>query len=127
METPQTYRTPVQTPSSFPPQHQDTQPGDMHVMNPAPVTDNPNYRPAGKLEGRVAIITGGDSGIGQAVAIAYAKEGADIAVAYLQEDSNAEDTQTAVEGLGQALPADPLRPQKRARRQDRCEHDDQRN
>jgi NAD(P)-dependent dehydrogenase (short-subunit alcohol dehydrogenase family) len=100
METPQTYRTPVQTPANFPPQHQDTQPGDMNVMNPRPVTDNPNYRPAGKLEGRVAIITGADSGIGQAVAIAFAKEGADIVVPYLQEDSNAWDTQKAVEGLG---------------------------
>jgi len=109
MDTPQTYRTPVQTPSDFPPQHQATQPGDMHVMNPAPVTDNPNYRPSGKLEGRVAIITGADSGIGQAVAIAYAKEGADIAVAYLQESSNAEDTRRAVEGLGRRcllLPCD---------------------
>jgi NAD(P)-dependent dehydrogenase (short-subunit alcohol dehydrogenase family) len=99
MQTPQTYKTPVQTPSGFPPQHQGTQPGDMHVMNPVPVTDNPNYRPAGKLEGRAAIITGSDSGIGQAVAIAFAKEGADIAVAYLQEGSNAEDTRKAVEGL----------------------------
>lgn len=100
METPQTYRTPVQTPSVFPPQHQGTQPGDMNVMNPVPVTDNPNYKPSGRLAGRVAVITGGDSGIGQAVAIAFAKEGADIVVPYLQEDSNAMDTQRAVEGLG---------------------------
>lgn len=100
METPQTYRTPVQTPSSFPPQHQGTQPGDSHVMNPAPVTDNPHYKPSARLEGRVAIITGADSGIGQAVAIAFAKEGADIVVPYLQEDSNALDTQYAVESLG---------------------------
>lgn len=109
METPQTYRAPVQAPSSFPPQHQPTQPGDMHVMEPGPVVDSPNYRPAGKLEGRAAIITGADSGIGQAVAIAFAKEGADIAVAYLQEGSNAEDTRRSVEGLGRRcalLPCD---------------------
>jgi NAD(P)-dependent dehydrogenase (short-subunit alcohol dehydrogenase family) len=109
METPQTYRTPVQTPSSFPPQHQSTQPGDTHAMDPGPITDNPNYRPAGKLDGRVAIITGADSGIGQAVAIAFAKEGADISVAYLQEASNAEDTRRFVETLGRRcalLPCD---------------------
>jgi NAD(P)-dependent dehydrogenase (short-subunit alcohol dehydrogenase family) len=100
MDTPQTYRTPVQTPSAFPPQHQGTQPGDTHAMNPAPITDNPHYKPSGKLAGRVAVITGGDSGIGQAVAIAFAKEGADIVIPYLQEDSNAWDTQRIVEGLG---------------------------
>lgn len=109
METPQTYRTPVQTPTVFPGQHQDTQPGDSHVMNPQPVTDNVNYRASGKLQGRVAIITGGDSGIGQAVAIAFAKEGADIVVPYLQEDSNAQDTLKAVEAQGRRcllLPCD---------------------
>ena len=100
MQTPQTYQTPAQTPAVFPPQHQGTQPGDSRVMNPVPVTDNPNYKPSGKLTGRVALISGGDSGIGQAVAIAFAKEGADIVIPYLQEDSNAQDTQRAVEGLG---------------------------
>ena len=100
MQTPQTYRTPANTPASFPAQHQGTQPGDSNIMNPVPITDNPNYRPSGRLAGRVAIVTGGDSGIGQAVAIAFAKEGADVVVPYLQEDSNAWDTQRIVEGLG---------------------------
>ncbi len=100
MQTPQTYQMPAQTPALFPPQHQGVQPGDSRVMNPVPVTDNPNYKPSGKLSGRVALISGGDSGIGQAVAIAFAKEGADVVIPYLQEDSNAQDTQRAVEGLG---------------------------
>ncbi len=113
MQTPQTYKTPVQTPSGFPPQHQGTQPGDMHVMNPVPVTDNPNYRPAGKLEGRAAIITGADSGIGQAVAIAFAKEGADVAAAYLQEGSKRRGYAQSRGGPRKALSSAALRPQER--------------
>ena len=84
-----TYQNPPATaPKDFPQQHQNMQPGLQGAMNPSPITDNPSYRGAGKLLNRVAIITGGDSGIGQAVASAFAKEGADIVIAfyYGQED-----------------------------------------
>ena len=64
-----------------PPQRQARQPGRHAGMRPAPVIDSPDYRAAGKLRGKVALITGGDSGIGAAVAIAFAKEGADVTVA----------------------------------------------
>ncbi|MHB1314495.1 MAG: glucose 1-dehydrogenase [Christensenellales bacterium] len=78
-----TYQNPPATlPVGFPQQHQNTQPGLQENMNPVPITDNPDYRGAQKLIDRVAIITGGDSGIGQAVASAFAKEGADIVIAY---------------------------------------------
>src|SRR5215204_1056814 len=78
-------------PKEVPPQHQDQQPGVENEMNPRPIYDNdePGY---GRLNGKVAIITGGDSGIGRAVAIAYAKEGADVAVVYLDENQDAEQT-----------------------------------
>ncbi len=74
----------------FPPQHQDHQPGIEAVMTPRPQIEGKNYRTAGKLEGKVALITGGDSGIGAAVAIHFAKEGADIAITYLEEQQDAE-------------------------------------
>jgi len=96
-----TYHSPgLQTPSAFPPQHQDFQPGLQRRMNPRPVTDNQYYRAAGKLAGRAAIITGGDSGIGQAVAVAFAKEGADIAIAFYNERTDAESTKQMVESYG---------------------------
>lgn len=96
-----TYPNPsINIPSRFTPQHQDVQPGYTGQMRPRPMTDNPQYRAAGKLQDRVAVITGGDSGIGQAVSIAFAKEGADVAVAYLQETNDATETKTAVESLG---------------------------
>ncbi|WP_066319823.1 SDR family oxidoreductase [Bacillus sp. FJAT-29814] len=94
---------------SFPPQHQDQQPGLEYLMNPRPISDNPNYKGSGKLQGKVAIITGGDSGIGRAVAYAFAKEGADIAIAYLYEELDAEETKARVEEIGSrclAIPAD---------------------
>lgn len=87
-------------PIAFPPQHQPCQPGLESEMDPLPIWDNPNYRGSGKLEGKIAIITGGDSGIGRAAAVAMAKEGADIAIAYLYETSDARVTQRAVESLG---------------------------
>lgn len=71
------------------PQHQSTQPGLEGKMIPHPDSFMEDYRAAGKLEGKVALITGGDSGIGRAVAIAYAKEGADVAFVYLNEEEDA--------------------------------------
>ncbi|HEX7056407.1 MAG TPA: SDR family oxidoreductase [Bacilli bacterium] len=87
-----------QTP--FPPQHQNRQPGIESVMEPRPVYDRPNYRGSGKLQDKVAIITGGDSGQGRAVAVAFAKEGADVAIVYLNEHSDAEETKRAVAQSG---------------------------
>lgn len=74
---------------AFPPQQQDRQPGIEAAMTPRPQIEGKNYRPAGKLQGKVAIITGGDSGIGAATAIAFAKEGADVVIAYLNEHQDA--------------------------------------
>lgn len=76
----------------IPPQHQDRQPGHE--------AENPEYRGSGKLCDKVAIITGGDSGIGRAVAIDFAKEGADVAVVYLNEEEDARETRKRVEELG---------------------------
>jgi NAD(P)-dependent dehydrogenase (short-subunit alcohol dehydrogenase family) len=92
-----------------PPQHQDQQPGLEHEMKPRPKAEDPSYLGSRKLEGKVALITGGDSGIGRAVAIAFAKEGADVVVAYLNEHQDAEETKLLVEKHGQAcllLPGD---------------------
>jgi NAD(P)-dependent dehydrogenase (short-subunit alcohol dehydrogenase family) len=89
-----------QVPITFPPQHQDVQPGLEYVMNPLPISDNPDYKGSGKLEGKIAIITGGDSGIGRAVAIGFAKEGADVAIVYLYEREDAEATKQMVERYG---------------------------
>lgn len=84
----------------YPLQHQDTQPGIESLMNPRPLFENPNYKGSGKLKDKVAIITGGDSGIGRAIAVAYAEEGADVVIAYLNEHSDAEETKHAVESKG---------------------------
>src|SRR5689334_13120101 len=69
-------------------------------MDPVPDCGEESYRGAGRLEGKVAVITGGDSGIGRAVAIAYAREGADVLISYLSEDSDARDTAGWVEKAG---------------------------
>lgn len=71
-------------------QHQDQQPGLESEMEPAPIYFNPDYKPADKLHGKVAIITGGDSGIGRAVAITFAQERAKIVIVYLSENEDAE-------------------------------------
>ncbi|MEH7333716.1 SDR family oxidoreductase [Neobacillus drentensis] len=84
----------------FPPQHQNHQPGIESEMNPLPVSIDPNYKPGGKLAGKSAIITGGDSGIGKSVAIYFAKEGADIAIVYLEEHGDAEETKKLIEAEG---------------------------
>jgi NAD(P)-dependent dehydrogenase (short-subunit alcohol dehydrogenase family) len=84
----------------LPPQHQEHQPGIESEMKPRPRAEDTNYRACGKLENRVAIITGGDSGIGRAVAIAFAKEGADVGVVYLNEHADAQETQRQVEAEG---------------------------
>jgi NAD(P)-dependent dehydrogenase (short-subunit alcohol dehydrogenase family) len=83
-----------------PRQHQRRQPGREHKMKPRPRAEDEKHRGSGKLREKVAIITGGDSGIGRAVAIAFAKEGADIAVVYLEEDKDANETRRQVEEEG---------------------------
>ncbi|MDD4715936.1 MAG: SDR family oxidoreductase [Oscillospiraceae bacterium] len=96
-----TYQKPVpETPQGFPPQHQPAHPGNQQEMAPTPLVDNPLYIGSNKLQDRVAIITGGDSGIGQATAIAFAKEGADVAVLYLSSDADAAVTKNMVETHG---------------------------
>jgi NAD(P)-dependent dehydrogenase (short-subunit alcohol dehydrogenase family) len=87
-------------PGPQPPQHQERQPGLESEMTPKPAAEDPKYRGSGKLSGKVALITGGDSGIGRAVAIAYAKEGADVSVVYLDEHGDAEETKRLVEAEG---------------------------
>ena len=78
-------------------------------MVPKPIIENPHYKGSGKLEGKVALISGGDSGMGAAAAIAFAKEGADVAISYLDGHEDANRTKTRIEELGQRcllLPSD---------------------
>lgn len=84
----------------FPPQHQNHQPGTEPEMKPEPKSVDENYRGSEKLAGKVALITGGDSGIGKSVAIYYAKEGADVAIIYLEENDDAKTTKQLVEAEG---------------------------
>src|SRR3954469_22668429 len=80
-----------------PPQEQERQPGIESEMTPRPQAEDRTYRGSGKLSERVALISGGDSGIGRAVAIAFAKEGADVAIVYLNEHDDAQETKRQVE------------------------------
>ncbi|RJS61473.1 SDR family oxidoreductase [Bacillus sp. PK3_68] len=94
---------------TVPEQRQFHQPGVEKFMVPRPIIENPNYKGSGKLTGKAALITGGDSGIGAAVAIAFAKEGANVAISYLDEHEDANRTKLRVEELGRRcllLPGD---------------------
>ncbi|AZG16521.1 MULTISPECIES: SDR family oxidoreductase [Cupriavidus] len=91
----------MSTPEKLPPQHQDRQPGLESEMTPKPDSGADDYVGSGRLQGRVALVTGGDSGIGRAIAVAFAREGADVAFAYLDEHEDAKETQRLVEDAGQ--------------------------
>jgi NAD(P)-dependent dehydrogenase (short-subunit alcohol dehydrogenase family) len=96
-----------------PPQHQDP-PGSQAQMRPQPDCGEEGYEGHGRLKGKAAVITGADSGIGRAVAIAYAREGADVLISYLDEHEDAEDTAGYVEDAGQRavlVPGDLADPQ----------------
>jgi NAD(P)-dependent dehydrogenase (short-subunit alcohol dehydrogenase family) len=83
-----------------PPQKQEHRPGRESQMTPKPISRKAEYKPAGKLMGKAALITGGDSGIGRAVAVMFAQEGADVAIIYLNEHDDAEETKRMVESHG---------------------------
>lgn len=90
----------VRTPITFVAQHQDVQPGMEYEMKPNPIFENPNHIPSGKLQNKVVIISGGDSGIGRAISVLFAKEGADIVISYLNEHEDASYTKQIVESYG---------------------------
>lgn len=83
-----------------PAQHQNHQPGTESEMNPKPQSQAKTYLGSGKLKGKVALVTGGDSGIGKAAAIAFAKEGAQLSIIYLDEQNDAEETKSLIEQEG---------------------------
>jgi NAD(P)-dependent dehydrogenase (short-subunit alcohol dehydrogenase family) len=108
-DDPGTARAAQYPKAPMPAQHQES-PGLESKVHPRPEFEAPAYRAAGKLAGKVALVTGGDSGIGRAVASLYAREGADVAIVYLpQEQSDAEETRSAIERAGRRallLPGD---------------------
>lgn len=83
-----------------PEQSQNVQPGMEYLMYPSPIFDNPNYKGSGKLKDKVAIITGADSGLGRAAAIAFVKEGAKVVIPYYNEHKDAKYTKEYIEKLG---------------------------
>ena len=94
---------------TLPPQHQDHQPGIEAEMHPQPQSLAREYVGSGRLKDKVALVTGGDSGIGRAAAIAFAKEGADVAIVYLNEGEDAQTTRREIERVGRRclpIPAD---------------------
>lgn len=100
---------PAERPQGEAPAKQEHQPGHESSMQPQPLTIAETYRGSGKLDGRTALITGGDSGIGRAVAVHFAREGANVAIMYLDEHEDARRTQTLVEAEGRrciTLPGD---------------------
>jgi NAD(P)-dependent dehydrogenase (short-subunit alcohol dehydrogenase family) len=88
-------------PVGQPPEQQATRPGREHAMEQKPASEKPAHTGSGKLTGKIMLITGGDSGIGRAAAIAMAKEGADIAISYLEEHEDAKETERLVKEKGQ--------------------------
>ncbi len=86
---------------TLPRQEQDHQPGLQQEMQPEPRANVEHYRGSQKLAGKVALVSGGDSGIGRAVAIGFAKEGADVAITYLDEHADARETLRLIESTGQ--------------------------
>lgn len=86
--------------SNFPPQHQYHQPGQRSEMNPLPIDEDSSWIPSGKLKGKAALITGGDSGIGRAVSLLFAREGADIGILYYSEHEDAREVKYEVEQYG---------------------------
>ncbi|MCI8588787.1 MAG: SDR family NAD(P)-dependent oxidoreductase, partial [Bacilli bacterium] len=83
-----------------PEQHQRRQPGMEYLMTPQPIFDNPSYKGSGKLKDKVIIITGGDSGLGRAAAIAFVKEGAKVVIPYYDEHEDAQFTKNYIQSLG---------------------------
>ncbi|OKL40856.1 NAD(P)-dependent oxidoreductase [Pontibacter flavimaris] len=95
-----TMKTMANKPTKLPAQEQAKQPGKEHKMTPQPEYIRDNYKGSDKLKGKKALITGGDSGIGRAVAVHFAREGADVAIVYLNEDKDAKDTLQLIEQEG---------------------------